>query len=52
MDLVDELGKTCLHFMATAKANEFHDPTKPVEIETPKRVKQLVGQIRDSILKA
>merc|ERR1712072_375512 len=24
----------------------------PVEIETPKRVKQLVGQIRDSILKA
>ena len=24
MDLVEELGKTCLHFMATAKANEFH----------------------------
>ena len=52
MDLVDELGKTCLHFMATAKANEFHDPSKPVVIETPARVKQLVGQIRDSILKA
>mmetsp|Transcript_13798 Transcript_13798/g.37810 ORF Transcript_13798/g.37810 Transcript_13798/m.37810 type:complete len:363 (+) Transcript_13798:1056-2144(+) len=52
MDLVEELGKTCLHFMATAKANEFHDPSKPVVVETPKRVKQLVGQIRDSILKA
>ena len=38
--------------MATAKANEFHDPSKPVVIETPARVKQLVGQIRDSILKA
>jgi Ca2+-binding EF-hand superfamily protein len=50
MDLIDELGKTCLHFMATAKANEFQDPTKAVVVDTPKRVKLLVGQIRDSIL--
>ena len=48
MDLVDEISKKVAHFMSTAPAIKQVDPSQPVTVARPERVRALLDSVRSA----